>query len=59
MTEVLHEKPVNTVNITKIAVASAHKKSVGKDPLAEFFGIWAGRDIDAATLRKQTWGIED
>jgi len=38
---------------------AAHKKVVKKDPFAEVWGIWADRDIDAKTLRKQAWGIED
>jgi len=35
-----------------------HKKVIKKDPFAETFGMWADRDIDATTLRKQAWGIE-
>ena len=38
---------------------STHRKVVKKDPFAETFGMWADRDIDAATLRKRAWGIED
>ena len=38
---------------------STQKKVVQKDPFAEVRGIWADRDIDATTLRKQAWGIED
>jgi len=38
---------------------SAHKKVVKKDPFAEVRGIWADRDIDATTLRKRAWGIEE
>jgi len=38
---------------------SASKKVVKKDPFANVRGIWADRDIDAKTLRKQAWGIED
>jgi len=26
-----------------------------EDPSVEVFGIWAGRDIDAETLRKKAW----
>ena len=37
----------------------AQKKVVKKDIFADVFGIWADRDIDAKTLRKQAWGIED
>ena len=29
------------------------------DPFAEVRGIWADRDIDGKTLRKQAWGIEE
>ena len=35
------------------------KKSLKKDPFVETFGMWADRDIDAKTLRKQAWGIEN
>ena len=38
---------------------SIDKTIVKKDPFAETFGMWADRDIDATTLRKQAWGIED
>ena len=37
----------------------AQQKVLNKDPFAEVFGIWADRNIDARTLRKQAWGIED
>ena len=37
----------------------AKRKFVSKDPFADVFGMWADRDIDAVTLRKQAWGIED
>jgi hypothetical protein len=30
-----------------------------QDPLAEVFGMWADRDIDGKTLRKQAWGIDE
>jgi hypothetical protein len=30
----------------------------GYDPFTEVRGIWADRDIDGTTLRKQAWGIE-
>ena len=33
-------------------------KTFNKDPFAEVRGIWANREIDGATLRKQAWGIE-
>jgi hypothetical protein len=35
------------------------KKVAEKDHFAEVFGIWADRDIEATSLRKQAWGIED
>jgi len=38
---------------------STQKKVVKKDPFAETFGMWANRDIDATTLRRQAWGIEN
>ncbi|MDR0940954.1 MAG: hypothetical protein LBM68_01870 [Bacteroidales bacterium] len=30
-----------------------------KDPFADVFGMWADREIDAKTLKKQAWGIEE
>ena len=36
----------------------AQKNIVQKDIFADVFGIWADRDIDAKTLRKQAWGHE-
>ena len=47
------------LNIDAEVKNAAHNKVVKKDPHAEVWGIWADRDIDAETLRKQTWGIED
>ena len=47
------------LNIDVEVKNSAQKKVVKKDPFEEVFGIWADRDIDAKTLRKQAWGIED
>lgn len=35
------------------------KKTIKKDPFAETFGMWADRDIDAKTLRKQAWRINE
>lgn len=37
----------------------AKKIAVQKDPFADVFGIWADREIDGKTLRKQAWGIEE
>ena len=47
------------LNIEVEVKKSAQKKIVKKDPFAEVHGIWADRDIDAKTLRKRAWGIED
>ena len=47
------------MNINVEIKNSTQKKVVKKDPFAETFGMWADRDIDASTLRKQAWGIED
>ena len=44
------DEDTNCVNI---------KKYVKNDPFAEVFGMWANRDIDAKTLRKQAWRIEN
>ena len=37
---------------------SIQKRAVKKDPFAEVRGIWADRNIDAKTLRKQAWEIK-
>ncbi len=42
-----------------VEIKKTTKKAVKKDPFAETFGMWADRDIDAKTLRKQAWGIEN
>ena len=54
----LHALNINAEikNTRKRAVVK--KVNSQKDPFAEVFGIWEGRDIDGTTLRKQTWGIE-
>ena len=47
---------------TKEAVNSSistQKKGETNDIFAEVRGIWADRDIDGKTLRKQAWGLED
>ena len=49
---------VDTVSLPKRNKLMTRKKVVKKDPFAEVFGIWVDREIDAATLRRQTWGIE-
>jgi len=41
------------LNIDAEIKKPACKKSLKKDPFAETFGMWADRDIDATTLRKQ------
>ena len=58
MTALLQEETVNTVNLVNRVVVSTSKKHVKQDPLADFFGMWADREVDAETLRKQAWGIE-
>ncbi|MDR2963071.1 MAG: hypothetical protein LBU90_05515 [Bacteroidales bacterium] len=35
------------------------KEIVSHDIFAEVRGMWADRDIDGETLRKQAWGIAD
>ena len=47
------------LNVDAEVKNSMHKKEIKKDPFAEVRGIWADRDIDAKTLRKQAWGIEN
>ena len=37
---------------------SVHRKNIEKDHFAEVWGIWADRNIDGETLRKQAWGID-
>ncbi|MCL2329473.1 MAG: hypothetical protein FWC39_13305 [Bacteroidetes bacterium] len=45
-------------------VKNTHKRAVSKkiapqkDPFADVWGMWEGREIDGKTLRKQAWGIE-
>jgi len=46
------------LNVDAEIKKSTPKKVTKKDPFAEVRGIWADRDIDAKTLRKQAWGIE-
>jgi len=46
------------LNIDAEIKSSTQKKVVKKDPFAEVRGIWADRDIDGTTLRKQAWGID-
>ena len=50
---------VSTVNLSQRGKLITSKKVVMKDPFAEVFGMWVDRDIDAAMLRKQAWGIEN
>jgi hypothetical protein len=35
------------------------KQKAENDPLAEVWGIWADREVDARALRKETWKIKD
>jgi len=51
-----NKEEVDTV-VTK-TMDLTQQKVVEKDPFAEVRGIWADRNIDARTLRRQTWGIE-
>ncbi|MCL2042136.1 MAG: hypothetical protein FWG84_08910 [Bacteroidales bacterium] len=46
------------VDTTTEMMNLTRKKVVENDPFAEVRGIWADRNIDAKTLRKQAWGIE-
>jgi hypothetical protein len=48
-----------TVGLRKRGKLMPRKRVVEKDPFSEVFGMWIDRDIDAATLRKQAWGIEN
>jgi len=50
---------IRTLNVDVEIKNLTQKKVVKKDPFAETFGMWADRDIDAKTLRKQAWGIEN
>jgi len=50
---------IRMLNVNVEVKNPAREKVVKKDPFAETFGMWADRDIDAKTLRKQAWGIED
>jgi len=50
---------LRTLNVDAEIKNSTHKKEIKKDPFVEVFGIWADRDIDATSLRKQAWGIEN
>ena len=51
----VREKTNNIVQINE----PTHKKNTEKDIYADVWGIWADRDIDGKTLRRQAWGIED
>jgi len=46
------------LNVDAEIKKSTQKKVAKKDPFAEVRGIWADRDIDGTTLRKQAWGID-
>ena len=58
MAEVLELEDSN-VSVVKDDKLILQKIVVKENPLSEFFGMWADRDIDATTLRKQAWGIEN
>ena len=47
------------LNVDAEVKNAARSKVVKKDPHAEVWGIWADRDIDANTLRKQAWRIKE
>jgi hypothetical protein len=47
------------LNIDAEIKKMAYNKVVKKDPHAEVWGIWSDRNIDAETLRKQAWRIEN
>ena len=48
----------DTISLTQRGKFLIRERVEKKDPFAEVFGMWADRDIDAAKLRKQAWGIE-
>jgi len=50
---------LRTLNVDVEIKKSASKKVTKKDPFADTFGMWKDRDIDATTLRKEAWGIEN
>jgi hypothetical protein len=57
--EILDAVDRDTVISLKRSKFPTRERVVKKDPFAEVFGMWADRNIDAAMLRKQTWGIEN
>ena len=50
---------VVNVSMPKRGKLAPRKRLIKKDPFAEVYGMWVDRDIDAAKLRKQAWGIEN
>ena len=50
---------LKVMNIDAEIKKMERRKIVKKDHFAEVRGIWADRDIDSTTLRKQAWGIEN
>jgi hypothetical protein len=48
-----------TVSLRKRGKLMPRKRVIQTDPFSEVFGMWVDRNIDAATLRKQAWGIEN
>ena len=50
--------PFNGANVLSGSQAGKKKKS-GHDAFAKVRGIWADRNIDGISLRKQAWGIDD
>jgi hypothetical protein len=62
MVELLEIEDKTTDIVNRVKKDKILRKTVvmeSENPLAEFFGMWADRDIDGTTLRKQAWGIED
>jgi len=53
------QETAEKINTTVETKNLAQQEVLKNDPFAEVFGIWADRNIDAKTLRKQAWGIED
>ena len=47
------------LNVDAEVKNTVRSKVIKKDPHAAVWGIWADRDIDANTLRKQAWRIKE
>jgi len=57
--ELLRQKVEEKTNNIAQINEPMHEKNTEKDIYADVWGIWADRDIDGRTLRRQAWGIED